>query len=645
MTFDEAQSCYRALREQRRTGVLDEATFFTAVNALRVQDTAHRWWQPDPQAEGWLCWDGAAWHAATPPLPSTSPHPSTPDAPTTPIAETLDPTLSRLHIPTVTADSFWAIARRTPWAKRPESWWNALSIFGGIASGYLWFVYGSVSGFPQLNMRIPTLFLGLPRFIPPLLLLLAPLLLLLARQQSSGLLSQIAHRLGKLGLLTKILLLAVPVVGYYLLPRFPAIMNHLNMGEGLDFITPVLMLALPLLFIAFRAPIDFLLGPVQRLRKSFPPLLVLGIGCAVPFLTAFILYQFFHLNEYPLLRVNLLVGSFLSYLIVRTPQLRKPLSPAATTLVNLCGLLSLAALWALSAAPACADDFLRDPFNFNDGLRTDGIGPILAGIPAATITLLVNGVEVVRTVLQGVAAPEDGGEDAEHVNYSVIVDTKDAAGITSTDVTDDLQQPLFLFAHCEQEGRPFPAGDSTITMTVTSNADWVSAVAEAGTRSRCWRLQVPTPLPVTPQPETADLIVSAGGGLVSAPITLRVVVHPRMVVEAKNWQVADEFARAYKVYENDPFSEESLLSFDEIKIYFVKANDPTIIVKPDYQPESWIIRAEPDYLDFDTPEPDESGMIWYAAVTPKPELQFDDDWLAANGVIEVHVEMHAIFPE
>jgi len=399
------------------------------------------------------------------------------------------------------------------------------------------------------------------------------------------------------------------------------------------------MLALPSGFILRRRPIDRLLaliGPLQRIPAS----LRLGIGLAIPFLTAFILYHQ-GIREYPLLRANVALGTVLSYLVVRTPRTRAQQPPATLAAVAPLLLLALLALWALAASPAGADDFLRDPFNLNDGLRTDGIAPILAGISTAVISILINGVEVAQQVLQA-RDPVKDGETAERKNFVVMVETKNADGLISLKISEDPMLPLFLFAHCQEEGRAFPAGDPTITLTATLNADWVRATEEPVASGRCWRLHVPTPLPLTPQPDTAVLTVTAGQSLISASVTLTVTVHPKMVVEAKEWQVAEEFAFEYAVFQDDEAEELDAPVFDDIKIYWVKPDAPTTPGKPDFQPQTWKITANPDYLDFDPPVPDADGLIWRADVRLKPGIVFDDDWLSSNGIIQVQVEMHAL---
>lgn len=57
------------------------------------------------------------------------------------------------------------------------------------------------------------------------------------------------------------------------------------------------------------------------------------------------------------------------------------------------------AAFLLSASLACADDFLRDPTRLQDGLRTTGWAPVIAGTAATVVTILVNGSVILQTSL------------------------------------------------------------------------------------------------------------------------------------------------------------------------------------------------------------------------------------------------------
>jgi hypothetical protein len=297
----------------------------------------------------------------------------------------------------------WAeMSHAVPLAQRPQAWWDLLSILAGALSGYLWFVYGSVRGLPYpAFMRR---WLGRENwmdFLPAMALIALGVAVVFARQTLADLLAPLSRKLSGLPWEARVIL-TVPVLALvYYLSNFP---NPIFMTrEGLDIPTPLIMTAMPLLFVWFRRELDLLLLPIQGWKRHIPKLVLLGIGMAIPFLTAWIIYRFFGIRQYPLLRTNVVVGMFLSYLVVRTPQDWGKASTGDHSLVRTSSMLILG-LILLQGFPALADDFARDPFNLNDGLRTDGVAPILAGGATAVVSVFVNGVEVVQALTQsGVA--------------------------------------------------------------------------------------------------------------------------------------------------------------------------------------------------------------------------------------------------
>lgn len=171
--------------------------------------------------------------------------------------------------------------------------------------------------------------------------------------------------------------------------------------ENLDFITPIIMIALPVILVWFRKDIDNLLLPLQPTRKKIPMMLLVGIGIALPFLTAFILYNIFHLSEYSLIRTNLIIGVLGAYILVRNPVLAQATHQIpgrgrpAFLLMVFCLLFIV--------APVIADDCLRDPTRAEDCLRTPGFAEIIAGTAAAGLSILVNGPIIIQIVAAGAA--------------------------------------------------------------------------------------------------------------------------------------------------------------------------------------------------------------------------------------------------
>jgi len=684
MTFAEAEQQLIALRERRRLGELPDAAYIEAVNAVRVLDDRQVWWQPDPYSEGWLCWDGAAWQPATPPVAADTPAslPAAAEAPAAAAAavsaaapaETEVVALAeedaatpksglrewatgvQQHVQAQASDpqTFLRIARSLPLRLRPESWWNALSIFGGAASGYFWFVYGSVSGLPTPGFLVATPLAKYSRFLVPLVLLFIPILLLLFRNRFAGPLSRLQQKFGRFSLAKKVaLVIGVPVVLYYfpsaytmIIARVPFLSRfsflQFNFGEGVDFITPLMMVGLPIAFIYLRKPIDGFLSRFSFLRKIPAPLRI-GLGIAMPFLTAYLLFLI-GFTEYPLLRVNVLLGTALSYLMVRTPRLftssgkaSPPVTPAVASVLLLLG---LAALVVVLADPAWADCFLTDPFNFNDGLRTNGVAPILAGVATTTVSLLVNGVEIARTVIQD-TGPVKEGEDPKHTQFTVRVELQDAKGVRSSRLSPKETEPLFLFAHCENEQGAFPAGDPTINMVVTTGQEWVVVTEERVPNTRCWRLVMPDPQPKTAMPQSVEIVISAGqgGGLISVPVHLWLDIQTIMHVKMVNGNTFSATGRTYTVYDAWVNNDKKGWLFGEMVIFWCKPEDTDTPISTRYSPVEWTLAAKPDYFIFDPPTPtsDDGNLTWRTHAALKPDIKIPNDWQEADGIIEVRV--------
>ena len=277
MDFTEAEQRRDHLSAQLSSHQITPDQFTAGINALRVTDSAGRTWQPAPSPAGWLCWNGTAWQAATPPSTGS---PSSPKS-----ARDFNEFKSSL----MTVDEFKKVSKDVPLAKRPQKWWDLLSILGGVVAAVLWFLYGSV-------------------------------------------------RSGR---------------------------------EGFDLITPLLMIGIPIILVWFRGDIDRMLEPLQPHRKKISKILLIGLGIATPFLTAWILYNILNISQYPLMQANMVVGTFAAYAITRDPQLGSIISkkgPVAATAMIIFSIM----LCSCVIAPAFADDCTADPLNAQDCLRTDG---------------------------------------------------------------------------------------------------------------------------------------------------------------------------------------------------------------------------------------------------------------------------------
>ena len=96
---------------------------------------------------------------------------------------------------------------------------------------------------------------------------------------------------------------------------------------GVDWQSTALIVLMPLLLALFRRPVDALLRPLQSLRSKVPPLVLIGAGLIVPYVVAHYIYGqdlpgLGRMIEYEYMRTTLVIGTLLSYVILRTPARR-----------------------------------------------------------------------------------------------------------------------------------------------------------------------------------------------------------------------------------------------------------------------------------------------------------------------------------
>ena len=323
MDFSEAERRRTFLSGQLTSGQITHETFTASINTLRVTDAAGRSWQPMPARAGWLCWNGTAWQPATPPEFAK-------EGWTGPQPRSSAKDFSEFKSSLMTVDEFRKVSKDVPLAKRPQKWWDLLSILGGIAGAVLWFIYGGI-------------------------------------------------RSGQ---------------------------------EGFDLITPLLMIAIPVILVWFRADIDQLLLPLQPSRKKFSRILLIGFGIATPFLTAWLLYNIFHISQYPLMQWNIVLGTMVSYALVRDPVLAKGSRKPVPAIMTSAGIVFFIMFMSLLAVPVLADDCERDPLNAQDCLRTSGYAEVIAGTAAAGLGVLVNGPIIIQGIVAGGAGAAAGAAGA-----------------------------------------------------------------------------------------------------------------------------------------------------------------------------------------------------------------------------------------
>jgi hypothetical protein len=187
------------------------------------------------------------------------------------------------------------------------------------------------------------------------------------------------------------------VIGGILFAILWSVWGTIRIGsEGFDLLSPILMIGLPIAFISYRTTLDRYLAPLQPYRRKVPKVTLIGIGLAIPFLTAFMLYNVMGISNYPLMNWNLLIGTIFSYTIIRDPAPvveKRWIRPPGMHMILLVLLFCISCI-----ARAFADDWLTDPLNLQDGMRTDGFAQLVAGTGGAVLGALTNAPNVAATL-------------------------------------------------------------------------------------------------------------------------------------------------------------------------------------------------------------------------------------------------------
>ena len=323
MDFNEAEQKRIQFTSRLRSGHLTPPQYARALTSLQVTDARGTIWQPNPSGDGWIFWTGTAWQPGTPPGISG---PGMAAGTGTPQKSAKD--FNEFRSSLMSIDEFKKVSKDVPLAKRPQKWWDLLSILGGIVAAILWFLYGGI-------------------------------------------------RSGR---------------------------------EGFDFITPLLMIAIPVILVWFRADIDQILLPFQPRRKKISKIFLIGLGIAIPFLTAWILYNIFNISQYPLMQANIVIGTMVSYALVRDPipAMGRNSRKSGSLSSNPVSIIFFIMLASLIAIPVMADDCASDPLNAQDCLRTSGYAEAIAGTAAAGLGVLVNGPIIIQGIVAGGASGAAG---------------------------------------------------------------------------------------------------------------------------------------------------------------------------------------------------------------------------------------------
>ncbi len=592
MDFHEGSRQYQILLERKLGGELDGAAFAEAIAAIRVTDASGYTWTLDTHGR-WLYWNGSAWV-----LPEGQPAPAGSGGPPDGGAATPTPSgkggggaqgvealvrrglrwipmvlgmlRGRLPPPSI----FLQQMQHVPLRKRPQAWWDMLAILGGATAGTLWFLYSCVRGLPHF-VPLQRSYESMGDFIPPLLIGGGAFLAFVFRRRVAGLLRPLFAPLAKVPLLGRFAM-GGGVLGIGWLIRYK---SGLFQGrEGVDLVTPLLMVALPVLIVLFREPLDAVLRPLDPYRRRVPRIVLVVLGLAAPYFMAHIIYNWFGMIEYPFLRSSVVFGTMISYAILRTPAGVPPRSagtasagggatpsgtggsappplpgagrPALSRRTAWVGLAWIIGAHLLMVTPALADDFLRDPFNGNDGLRTPGVATAIAGTVTVIVSGLVNGAEVVRTVIEAQGGGEgagggagvvggaagavgEGGDEEEPRQVQIVVNTTDQAGGQATRLEQGAVDVIFIYAYVMESGKGMLEGETgTLTFSLGSGAPFVS-LSDLGTvgGQRCARVQIEQPLPDGVPPSSVGMTVTAvvAETPIRVPVTLDLFI-PEYVI-------------------------------------------------------------------------------------------------------------------
>ena len=92
----------------------------------------------------------------------------------------------------------------------------------------------------------------------------------------------------------------------------------LGESEEVDFLTPAILIGVPLLLWLLRKPVDKLLLPLQKFQTSFPFVMRLGIALAVPVLLGYGFTSIFT-SGYSAMQFTALVSTLFAYFLLHTP--------------------------------------------------------------------------------------------------------------------------------------------------------------------------------------------------------------------------------------------------------------------------------------------------------------------------------------
>jgi hypothetical protein len=113
----------------------------------------------------------------------------------------------------------------------------------------------------------------------------------------------------------------IAVVGGLAMALVWYIYTGLPGGEGVDKKTCYAMAILPIGLIILRPLTDRILMPLQVIKRKIPPIVILGVGLAVPFVVSNVLYGK-GIKEYPFMFKTFVISALISYAVLRIPSRR-----------------------------------------------------------------------------------------------------------------------------------------------------------------------------------------------------------------------------------------------------------------------------------------------------------------------------------
>ena len=103
---------------------------------------------------------------------------------------------------------------------------------------------------------------------------------------------------------------------------FWMIYSLLARGEARDFLTPLIVGGVPLLFVFLRRPIDRILLPLQPILGIIPKLLRYILALVFPLVLAYAIASRTS-SGYGVARVVALIGLIGGYVLIRTPEVKR----------------------------------------------------------------------------------------------------------------------------------------------------------------------------------------------------------------------------------------------------------------------------------------------------------------------------------